>query len=63
MKNNAKKIDFKYLNGEDEVQTGIFVDKFEIIDIIKNWDDNSTNPNKIESITLKYTPYNISCMI
>lgn len=63
MENNAKKIGFKYLNGEDEVQTGIFVDKFEIIDIIKNWDDNSTNPNKIESITLKYTPYNISCMI
>ena len=56
-------IDFRYLSGENVTRTGIFVDKFEIKSILPNLDGEVPNSTDDDSIILKYSPYNISCMI
>ena len=58
-----KYINFRYLSEENEAWTGIFVDKFEIKNIVTNWNDEDTSLTDNSSITLKYSPYNISCVI
>lgn len=62
------KIGFKYNaksgNDDDNIEN-TFTDKFEIKDIINNYDSNTTNPkdSEVENIKLTYTPYQISCKI
>ena len=65
MKKGESYIEFRYLtgDGEAEIRTGIFVDKFKIKHIKNNWDDNNANSNELENITLKYSPYQIPCII
>jgi len=61
------KIDFKYnaRNSSEENKENTFSDRFEIIDIIKNYNFNGTIPsnNRAENIKLTYSPYQISCKI
>lgn len=61
------KINFMY-NARDESEENkenTFSDRFEIIDIIKNYNFNGTIPsnNRAENIKLTYSPYQISCKI
>lgn len=58
------KIDFKYNAAEDV--TGIqntLVDNFEIIGIYPNYDFKNNSDDELSTVTLQYTPYNISCKI
>jgi len=61
------KIDFKYnaRNSSEENKENTFSDRFEIMDIIKNYNFNGTipNDNRAENIKLTYSPYQISCKI
>jgi len=61
------KIDFKYnaRNSSEENKENTFSDRFEIMDIIKNYNFNGTIPsnNRTENIKLTYSPYQISCKI
>ncbi|MBR4634053.1 hypothetical protein IKO50_03750 [bacterium] len=56
-------INFRYLSGENVTRTGIFVDKFEIKSILPYLDGDETPALTADNIILKYSPYNISCMI
>lgn len=61
------KIDFKYnakSQNETDNKENTFSDRFEIKKIITNYnEDNSKKSPEAESISLKYTPYKISCKI
>ena len=59
IENESNNINFEYLNDNHEVQTGVFVDKFKIKYITTDYDTLES----LNYITLKYTPYNISCKI
>ena len=59
------KIDFKYnaKSGDENSKENAFSDRFEIKYIAKNYRYNGELPSPTENITLKYTPYQISCKI
>ncbi len=55
------KIDFKY-NTKDEDTENTFTNRFEIIHLGTNYTPPSAS-SSLEAISLKYTPYKISCVI
>lgn len=59
------KITFKYNTWDNEGWIeNTFTDRFEIRHIVKNYVYNHGNcPSEVESITLNYSPYQISCKI
>ena len=62
------KVDFKYnakSGNENDNKENTFTDKFEIMDIIKNYNSDITNQKdyEVENIKLTYSPYQISCKI
>lgn len=62
--NWSEKIDFSYKKWKTENLNNTFTDNFEIKYITHDYDYNNTaNPYKLDSITLKFTPYKISCSI
>ena len=64
MENNGSRIDFKYFYGDNQKWEDYFMDRFEIKYITNNYHFVWQPGNPINGeISLKYTPYKISCDI
>lgn len=61
--NWSKNIEFSYKNWNPQNLNNTFTNTFEIKYITPNYDYNTANPENLGSITLRFTPYKISCSI
>lgn len=50
-------------NNSDPFSTGYFEDNFEIKYIVKNYNNEQTNPEWTWNVILNYTPYKVFCRI